>query len=96
MYFVQQGMRAPFLRPGGNKQLKMLYDNKFLYDSSYPIWENDPPYFPFTYDYLMNSYCMVDDCVEQSFPGVWEVPLVMWRDSTGGRCLTVRIFSVIF
>ncbi|XP_068916349.1 mucin-4 isoform X2 [Tenebrio molitor] len=81
-----RGMRAPFLSVGGNKMFKMLYDSNFTYDSSMPIYENKPPSWPYTLDYKLFHDCMIPPCPTRSYPGVWEVPMVMWQDLNGGRC----------
>ncbi|XP_025831497.1 uncharacterized protein LOC108739790 [Agrilus planipennis] len=81
-----RGMRAPFLSVGGNKMFKMLYDSNFTYDSSMPIYENKPPSWPYTLDYKLFHDCMIPPCPTRSFPGLWEVPMVMWQDLQGGRC----------
>ncbi|XP_076053295.1 chitin deacetylase-like 5 isoform X2 [Oratosquilla oratoria] len=81
-----RGMRAPFLAIGGNKMFKMLYDQNFTYDSSMPVYENNPPSYPYTLDYRMFHDCMIPPCPTKAYPGVWEVPMVMWQDLTGGRC----------
>ncbi|CAB3381827.1 Hypothetical predicted protein [Cloeon dipterum] len=81
-----RGMRAPFLAVGGNKMFKMLYDANFTYDSSMPVYENRPPSYPYTLDYKLFHDCMIPPCPTKSYPGVWEVPMVMWQDLNGGRC----------
>ncbi|XP_053697662.1 mucin-5AC-like [Sabethes cyaneus] len=81
-----RGMRAPFLSIGGNKMFKMLYDFNFTYDSSMPVYENRPPSWPYTLDYKIFHDCMIPPCPTKSYPGVWEVPMVMWQDLNGGRC----------
>ncbi|XP_046383943.1 uncharacterized protein LOC124154322 isoform X3 [Ischnura elegans] len=81
-----RGMRAPFLAVGGNKMFKMLYDTNFTYDSSMPVYENRPPSWPYTFDYKIFHDCMIPPCPTRSYPGVWEVPMVMWQDLNGGRC----------
>ncbi|XP_055340723.1 chitin deacetylase 7-like [Paramacrobiotus metropolitanus] len=80
------GMRAPYLSIGGDNQFQMLSNNGFLYDSSMPVSENEPPFFSFTLDYRINNDCMIDTCPNGSFPGIWEMPLVMWNDRSGDRC----------
>ncbi|CAG0915709.1 unnamed protein product [Notodromas monacha] len=84
-----RGMRAPFLQIGGDKMFKMLHDQNFTYDSSMPVYENKPPSFPYTLDYKLFHDCMIPPCPKKSFPGVWEVPMVMWQDLKGGRCSMV-------
>jgi len=81
-----RGMRAPFLAIGGNSMYSMLYDANFTYDSSMPIYENKPPSFPYTLDYKIFHDCMIPPCPTKAFPGVWELPLVMWNDLKDGRC----------
>ncbi|XP_053979906.1 uncharacterized protein LOC128877009 isoform X1 [Hylaeus volcanicus] len=81
-----RGMRAPFLSVGGNNMFKMLWDTNFTYDSSMPIYENRPPSWPYTLDYRLFHDCMIPPCPTRSYPGLWEVPMVMWQDLNGGRC----------
>lgn len=73
-------MRAPFLAIGGNNMFKMLHDVNFTYDSSMPVYENRPPSWPYTLDYKIFHDCMIPPCPTKSYPGVWEVPMVMWTD----------------
>ncbi|RWS19278.1 Polysaccharide deacetylase-like protein, partial [Leptotrombidium deliense] len=68
-----RGMRAPFLQIGGNKMFEMLYDANFTYDSSMPVFDNKPPFWPYTLDYNINHECMISPCPTKSFPGIWEV-----------------------
>jgi len=81
-----RGIRAPFLAIGGNPMFSMLYEANFTYDSSMPIYENKPPSFPYTMDYQLAHDCMIPPCPNRAYPGVWEVPLVMWNDLKEGRC----------
>ena len=81
-----RGMRAPFLAIGGNNMYSMMYDANFTYDSSMPIYENSPPSFPYTLDHKIFHDCMIPPCPTKSFPGLWELPLVMWNDLKDGRC----------
>ena len=75
-----RGIRAPFLAIGGNNMFSMLYDANFTYDSSMPIYENRPPSYPYTLDYKISHDCMIPPCPNKAYPGVWEIPLVMWND----------------
>ena len=77
------GSRAPFLAIGGNNMFSMLYDANFTYDSSMPIYENRPPSYPYTLDYKISHDCMIPPCPNKAYPGVWEIPLVMWNDLKG-------------
>ncbi|XP_069182644.1 uncharacterized protein [Procambarus clarkii] len=81
-----RGMRAPFLAVGGNKMYRMLWQENFTYDSSMPVYENTPPSWPYTLDYRIFHDCMIPPCPTNSFPGLWQVPMVMWVDLNGGRC----------
>lgn len=74
------------LQVGGNNMFKMLWDTNFTYDSSMPIYENRPPSWPYTLDYKLFHDCMIPPCPTRSYPGLWEVPMVMWQDLNGGRC----------
>lgn len=65
-----RGMRAPFLQPGGNNQYEMLYEANFTYDSSLPVSENNPPYWPYTFDYAISHNCAIPPCPTRSFPGM--------------------------
>lgn len=66
-----RGMRAPFLQPGGNNQFEMLYEANFTYDSSLPVFDNNPPFWPYTFDYSINHECMIAPCPTKSFPGLY-------------------------
>ena len=64
-----RGMRAPFLQTGGNRMFEMLWETNFTYDSSLPVFENNPPFWPYTLDYQLNHQCMIPPCPTKSFPG---------------------------
>ena len=68
-----RGMRAPFLQSGGDRMFQMLYEANFTYDSSLPVQDTNPPFFPYTLDYKMAHGCAISPCPTKSFPGVWEV-----------------------
>ena len=55
-----KGFRAPYLQIGGNKQFKVLIDNKFSYDCSMPSL--DPKFWPYTLDYKTTQECTVRPC----------------------------------
>ncbi|RWS03227.1 peritrophic membrane chitin binding protein-like protein, partial [Dinothrombium tinctorium] len=58
------------------------------------IFDNKPPFWPYTLDYAINHECMISPCPTKSFPGVWKVVtflllstgMIMWEDLRGGRC----------
>lgn len=51
------GMRAPFIKPGGNAMFEMAHDFGFMYDSSIAAPRGTPPYWPFTYDFRQPFDC---------------------------------------
>ena len=57
------GFRVPFLQIGGNTMYQVLYDNKFLYDSSMPTQKfMDPPMWPYTLEYRSTQECATPPC----------------------------------
>lgn len=81
------GFRAPFLQIGGNNEFKVLHDAKFLFESSMPTSHfRDPPLWPYTLDYATIQECVVPPCPTDSFPGLWEVPMVDYVDLSGEPC----------
>ena len=58
---------------------KMLYNNNFTYDSSMPVYENNPPSWPYTLDYQMHHDCMIPPCPDKSYPGKWQSLLHLHR-----------------
>lgn len=52
-----QGMRAPFLRVGWNKQFLMMKEFGFVYDNSIIAPYSDPPLWPYTLDYKIPHNC---------------------------------------
>lgn len=81
------GFRVPFLQIGGNTMYQVLYDNKFLYDSSMPTQKfMDPPMWPYTLEYRSTQECVIPPCPTDSFPGLWEVPMIDYNDSRGMPC----------
>lgn len=86
LYLTIATIRTSVAQVGGNNMFKMLWDTNFTYDSSMPIYENRPPSWPYTLDYKLFHDCMIPPCPTRSYPGLWEVPMVMWQDLNGGRC----------
>ncbi|CAK9297011.1 unnamed protein product, partial [Gordionus sp. m RMFG-2023] len=74
-----KGMRAPYLRMGGNTMFSMLKKENFTYDSSWVVQEVNPPMFPFTLDFPRDLNCLIEKCPNESFPGIWEVPLLYFQ-----------------
>lgn len=87
------GMRAPYLSLGGEAQYSMLQDRGFLYDSSMyggSLTEGfTPPLWPFTLKYPVRpsqAVCDQERCPRNSYPGVWEVPLIRQYKMDGTSC----------
>jgi hypothetical protein len=70
------GVRAPFLRTGGNEQFAMMSDQFFAYDSSIIAPLARVPVWPYTLDYRMPHKCHGNDgnCPSRSHL-VWEMPI---------------------
>ena len=86
-----RGFRAPYLQTGGDREFRVLKDLGFEYESSMPTCKfRDPPMFPYTLDYARTQECMIPPCPEDSYPGVWEVPLVgLTAERTGEICYSM-------
>ena len=74
---------------------KMLYDNNFLYDCTWPTRRFgyvDAEYglYPYTLDYKTKQDCPIEPCPECSWKGVWEQPMIdledEWMVGCGGSC----------
>jgi hypothetical protein len=81
-----KGMRAPFLKPGGDDMFEMLLSNGFLYDSSLPSNVQSPALWPYTLDHPIPHSCNVEPCPSSFYPGLWEVPMTYMKDDAGGHC----------
>uniref|UniRef100_A0A5S6QXX1 EB domain-containing protein n=1 Tax=Trichuris muris TaxID=70415 RepID=A0A5S6QXX1_TRIMR len=74
---VVRGMRAPQLAVGGNRQFAMMQRYQFAYDNSMSVnpGRDGASYWPQTLDYQVAWPCEVTPCPDQSFPGIWAVPI---------------------
>jgi len=70
------GVRAPFLRVGGNEQFDMMADQYFAYDSSITAPLSRVPIWPYTLQYRMPHKCHGNsgNCPSRSHP-IWELPI---------------------
>jgi hypothetical protein len=70
------GVRAPYLRVGGNEQFQMMTDQYFLYDSSITAPLGRIPLWPYTLHYRMPHKCHgnAQNCPSRSHP-IWEMPI---------------------
>ena len=68
------GLRAPYLRVGGNAQFTMMEEQAFLYDSSITAPLQNPPLWPYTMYFRMPHRCHGDiqNCPTRSH-AVWEM-----------------------
>uniref|UniRef100_A0A1B0DCJ6 Uncharacterized protein n=1 Tax=Phlebotomus papatasi TaxID=29031 RepID=A0A1B0DCJ6_PHLPP len=68
------GMRAPYLRVGGNKQFEMMADQFFVYDASITASLGRVPIWPYTLYFRMPHKCNgnAHNCPSRSHP-VWEM-----------------------
>merc|ERR1711931_468181 len=73
------GMRAPYLRVGGNEQFNMMNDQFFLYDSSITAPLSRVPVWPYTLHYRMPHKCHGN---AQNCPS---------RSHRSGRCLSMSL-----
>jgi len=71
------GIRAPFLRVGGNEQFDMMNDQFFAYDSSITAPLGRVPIWPYTLQYRMPHKCHGNsgNCPSRSHPTIWEMPI---------------------
>jgi len=70
------GVRAPYLRVGGNEQFNMMTDQFFLYDSSITAPLGRIPIWPYTLHYRMPHKCHgnAQNCPSRPHP-IWEMPI---------------------
>lgn len=70
------GVRAPYLRIGGNTQFQMMNDQFFVYDSSIAAPLSRVPVWPYTLLYRMPHKCHgnANNCPSRSHP-IWELPI---------------------
>ncbi|CAH0603207.1 unnamed protein product [Chrysodeixis includens] len=68
------GVRAPYLRVGGNMQYKMMTDQYFAYDASITAPLSRVPIWPYTLHFHIPHKCnrKAQNCPSRSYP-VWEM-----------------------
>ncbi|VDN07653.1 unnamed protein product [Thelazia callipaeda] len=78
-----QGIRAPRLAAGADKQFEMMERANFLYDNTLLAdpGEKGEPYWPQTLNYRISWPCSDGYCPKSSFPGIWEVPINVFYGS---------------
>ncbi|KFD46835.1 hypothetical protein M513_12281 [Trichuris suis] len=72
-----RGIRAPQMAVGGNRQFAMMQRYQFAYDNSMSAnpGRDGAAYWPQTLDYQLAWPCEAEPCPDQSFPGIWAVPI---------------------
>jgi len=82
-----QGERAPFLQTSGDVTFQAMQKSGLKWDCSYPtIKYSEPAAFPYTMDYGFAQDCQIKPCPTSTYPGVWNVPMVVLRDVEGHTC----------
>ncbi|GAU93069.1 hypothetical protein RvY_05058 [Ramazzottius varieornatus] len=70
-----QGMRVPWLRIGGNRQIQFMRNNDILFDHTISAPPGKIKYWPYTLDYRIPHKCYAaneQSCPTRRFPGTWE------------------------
>jgi Polysaccharide deacetylase len=83
-----QGLRMPYLQLGSDVQFDFMAKNNFTYDFSW-VTQNQisPGLWPYTLDYASLQECLTqENCPKGSHPGVWELPMLSWRDLEDRPC----------
>jgi peptidoglycan/xylan/chitin deacetylase (PgdA/CDA1 family) len=85
------GVRAPFLQMNGDTYGQMMVQEGFQWDASRPtrirmydgLW-------PYTYNYVYQENvfldCPIPPCINNTFPGIWQVPINDLNDTRGDEC----------
>jgi len=82
-----QGERAPFLQTSGDVTFQAMQKSGLKWDCSYPtIKYSEPAAFPYTMDYGFAQDCQIEPCPTSTYPGVWNVPMIVLRDVEGHTC----------
>ena len=77
-----KGFRGPFLVTSEN-EINVLHTNKFLYEATMGTETN---YWPFTLDYKSPICNSPATCPVNSYPGLWLVPNILYKQSSGYPC----------
>ena len=65
-----------------------LYETKFTYDASMPT--NGTMYWPFTLDYKSPLCSSPAVCPNESYPGLWLLPGIVYRQKSGIPCVEIN------
>lgn len=71
----------------GNNQYQMMLENDFLYDFTWSTQKYmTPGLWPYTTDYASIQDCPIGKCPTDSFPNLWNLPMIDWEDLNGDAC----------
>ena len=65
---LRQTNKTLVFQTGGNTMFEMLKETNFSYDSSMPVYDINPPFWPYTLDYALGHECMIEPCPTSSIP----------------------------
>lgn len=85
-----EGFRSPFLVTSEN-EIKTLYANNFTYEATMGTTDL---YWPFTLDYKSPICTKPATCPENSYPGLWLVPNVLYQQKGGPNCAMLDACTV--
>ena len=77
------GFRVPNLATSEN-EIQALYENKFTYECS---MTTPTMYWPFTLDYKSPICTKPATCPENSYPGLWILPNIQYKQKSGLNCV---------
>ena len=80
-----RGFRAPFLVTSEN-EIEVLYKYNFTYEAS---MGTDKMYWPFTLDYKSPICLSPATCPNNSYPGLWLVPNILYHQTSGYVCAMI-------
>jgi len=63
--------------------------SRLKYDASRPTRSGSVSpnlLWPYTYDYRSTQDCAIEPCPSKSFPGIWQIPLLDFKDKNGVFC----------
>jgi len=90
-----RGMKAHNREMGGNHQFQAYLDYRnirsgdFIYDASWPVPDSRVKSWPFTLDFDALEPCLLGHCPFDSYPGIWEYPLLPYVTTDGTPCYTL-------
>lgn len=83
-----KGARTPFLQLAGDRSFSAYENSDIEYDNSWPTRPNQQ-FFPYTLDYLSPQECIIGECPQNSYPGLWVAPILNHLGIDGVECNTL-------